>query len=333
MRNLFLYVTIVLIAASAALASPSLSIQKTPERPAIVPLSGGSMLPTGPGAQGDPYATQGQWFYDYKAPGAEKYEVFNWEYHDEWGENPGNDTGDSIHGYVSAMEKVNGKIKSFTITATITNDYEWQDYYNTTTGSVHNFEGNNALGEKRDQTIPYYDPEFEENLTLCVPHLTIEFAKTDAGDDCCLWPTIYATNEDHEGWYGFSSDPDNGKCCNPDGSYCVPAWEFSDLAPGESETRNLTFEISGDGLCLLDYRYWLIEDSFEHNTDILKNRAESLKISQWTDSMGVDEGSWRDCLFNQYSTCSVFHARLPEPATLSILAIGSIGLVLRKRTK
>ncbi len=97
----------------------------------------------------------------------------------------------------------------------------------------------------------------------------------------------------------------------------------------------LTFSVDGAGLVPGEQRYTAIMNSYnadpnDPNADVLLNRTKSLKISRWIDTLGSDTGAAYPSPPQAGSDVSVFY--VPEPATLSLLAIAAGALLRRRRS-
>ncbi len=280
----------VLVGVLHSAAGPSLPVTKPPVQP--LPLM------TGPGS--DPAAARGQWFMD--AGGIES--VRTNEFHDE--ALGGFAGANAISGHVDSITFAAGPgtpITAFTIQATIINDAtpgaEWSA-------------GSNRHGESLNYLeAPYVGP-------LVAARLVAEFCIADTntlppaftGPYLDFQPYIEAVNEDLWAWYCWSPlDPDPGH--QPSGNYFVPAWEFGTIPIGQAATRRLSFAIPAGGLLPGDARYAPIVQSFALTNDILLNRALSLKISTWIETLAVDALQQEEPPA-RLSDVSVFHDRGEE---------------------
>jgi hypothetical protein len=107
--------------------------------------------------------------------------------------------------------------------------------------------------------------------------------------------TIEAQNEGFAAWYCFQV-PQPPYPANPPGAYYVPAWHLGDIPPGGTAQVLLDFRIKTYGggpyeMPFSDIRHSVIRHSFMNGSDVLYNRAESLKISEWIDLILVDSGT------------------------------------------
>lgn len=334
MKRISLPLIIMLIAVGVVVAAPSLYVTK--EDPAAV-----EPIPSYTGPDQDPHAIDGQWFY---TPSLDSEVSMPKEFHDSFScceptlsSDGCCSAGTSIEGYVTSVQtNMYGNITSFTLRSTITNDTSVNDQ------ACTSLPGGNALGECRKSVETSFG-------TMLFPVMTIEFAMIDPSyqdipvpdeirDAGCTLPPAYIVADDYDvaAWYGKTENP----CCET-GSYCVPGWIMTDeLEQGESASVDMSFHVTGSGLCASDYRYWLLMYSQECEADILKNRTESLKISCWIEGMTIDidggcndwdsiKGQLDECILSKYSTCSVFHdpdGDIPEPATILLLGIGGIAI-------
>jgi hypothetical protein len=258
-----------------------------------------ALVPNGPPR--DAGAARGQWFIN-STNGTEV--VNTWEFHDS-------DAPLSIHGVVTSIlwganSPVVGytNIAGFTILATISN--------NPAAGPMLPGLATNAHWEQQLPPQPYY------HETLWNARIAAEFAVAQAGPGGPpfvgaapfvpgMAPPYYldpfggnqyvieAQNETHAAWYCYSApDPNNPQ--NPPGQYYVPAWELGDIPPGQSAQVVMEFRIKTYGgapteLPLSDLRHSVIRASFMYGYDVLYNRAESLKLSDWLDYLLVDGGN------------------------------------------
>lgn len=107
--------------------------------------------------------------------------------------------------------------------------------------------------------------------------------------------TIEAQNEGFAAWYCFQA-PQPPYPNNPPGAYYVPAWQLGDVPPGGTAQVLMDFRIKAYGggpaeMPSSDIRHSVIRHSFMNASDVLYNRGESLKISEWIDLILVDSGS------------------------------------------
>lgn len=141
-------------------------------------------------------------------------------------------------------------------------------------------------------------------------------------------PHIVAVNHDAVAWYCWT--PDNPEGYVPAGGYFVPSWDFGDIDPGQSASRQMDFVIDDPaGLDPNDPRY----DVILGTGDILMNQSTSLKISDWISPLAADMGvpyPYPPNPPNLSSDVSVFH-NVPEPATLALLTLGGLALLSRRR--
>jgi hypothetical protein len=305
------------VAPFCALGGPSLDVTKPPIGPAE----------SWTGPTHDPHAQQGQWFYD---PGSGAQGACSYEFHDNVDPLYGGGYASSgaILGVARNIQWAGAagasNIVAFDIAATITND---------TPSSSGWLSGTNSHGEY----ILYTQPQYAG--TLLSTRLTIEFAVADAANVPAAWtgpyrqgadanaPFIIAANEDELAWYCWT--PDNPQGLTPTGGYYVPAWDFGDIAVGQSVRRILTFAVGGAGLDPGDARWQALADSATYGYDLLSNRTTSLRISTWVDDLGIDDGSpWLDETLRG-SNCSVFHA-VPEPGVITLVVLGAAALLRRR---
>ncbi|MGD9128057.1 MAG: PEP-CTERM sorting domain-containing protein [Planctomycetia bacterium] len=328
-KKFYLSILTVLLIANFAFAAPSLYIGKLIQ-PAVVP------DPSWTGPQHDPHATQGQWFLN--MDGTEEYrthEFYDNVYNEDVLDSGGGFAGSfAITGYSSNIrfDASNGNIIGFDVIATIKND---------TPGEGEWVPGINSHGEQLTNDIDQY------RGTLYDTKLAVEFAVDFPSFDAwyknatnsgavitdpytMVDPLIIAENIDELGWYCWT--PDNPEQLNPTGAYLVPTYDFGDIPVGKSQTRVLSFSVTGMGIYEEDPLYGVITS----DADLFLNRTTSLKISNWIESVLVDNGN--PYPYDEYgaplnSDVSVFH-NVPEPSTLVLLTIAlGMGMVLGSRRK
>ncbi|AQQ10330.1 hypothetical protein L21SP3_02162 [Sedimentisphaera cyanobacteriorum] len=305
-KALFSLILFTLVGAVAA--APSFLITKPPVEP----------YPSYTGPSEDPHAQQGQWFKD---SSTQVEEARTHEFYDNVTNfGGGNESYLAIEGYAENLQYDGDNITSFDIRATITNDTPgigtWRD-------------GANSHGESLTATEPYSGKLYDTKLTAeFAVDLTAYNAWLDGGSASGVYedrmPHIVAVNHDQLAWYCWTPDnPDQDKV--PWGDYLVPTFDFGDIAQGESVTKVLQFTVEGAGLAPSDARAIALETS----SDLLLNRTTSLKISDWMDTIGEDDGTaypnddGGTALTD--SDVSVFH-NVPEPATIALIGLGAIAL-------
>ena len=306
--NAILVLLVCLTVASVAMAGPSLLITKPP-------VTGG--VNAGPNPI-DPNALQGQWFTDLAGQNPE---VRDHEFYDNLTGNGGGAMNyGAINGFVSSITYGGGtgaNIMAFTIHATITNDTnavfgEWAS-------------GSNSHGETLT-TVEHYTG------TLYKTYLTADFASDPVQHPTPYLPPavqqnpqIFAVNHDHLAWYCYNELEEPGL-----GGFWVPTWDFADIPLAQSSARDLLFTVGGIGLDPADPRFIALQESINGALDILLNRTTSLKISDWEDTLSLDPGTAYPVPPGTSSDVSVFHD-VPEPATMSLLAIGALAMLRRKK--
>ena len=256
-------------------------------------------IPNGPAR--DPFAQRGQWFINV-TNGTEM--VNSWEFHDS-------DDPLSIHGVVTSIlwgtnSPVVGytNIAGFTILATISN--------NPAAGPFLPGLATNAHWEQQMPPQPYY------HGMMWRTRIAAEFAAAQAGPGGPpfigpapfvpgMAPPYYldpfagnqylieAQNETQAAWYCYSAaDPANPG--NPPGAYYVPVWDVGDIPPGGTAQVVMSFLIKTYAgvpteMPLTDLRHSVLRASLNYGHDVLYNRADSLKISQWLDYLLIDGGN------------------------------------------
>lgn len=295
------------IAAVGASGSASAAVALNITNP---PVTGG--VNTGPNH--DPHATRGQWFEDRWTQ--EKSSRPHEFYDNIPGSGGGSSGSNAIFGYATNVTYApGGEITAFSIMATITNDLGTQ------TGAWA--DGGNSLGESLSTTNHVVG-------TMWKTMLVTEFALGSLSLQPASWsppydpqvPFIIAGNHDELAWYGFN---------NNQGDYYVPAWDFGDIAIGQSVTRQLDFTVDGAGLGLTDPRHIAIDGSAFAQIDLFLNRTTSLKISDWMDTVAFDLGDDYDIHDSFSSNVSVF-AQIPEPGTTVPLGL-LLGMAALRRSR
>lgn len=277
---------LLLIAAAAALAAPSLPVTK----PAVLPLTSY----TGP--TNDAHALQGQWFRDLQTGGVS---VRSHEWHDNTTGQGGGWLGNvAISGRVVnvvwAGPPLSSPILAFDIRGYVYNDMPADSPW---------LNGTNSHGEVQTASTQYTGTLWGVVLTadfaLISPelHPAYQTPYRDAGT------TIIATNMEMAAWYCWT--PGSGYA--PEGGFFVPAWHFGNIAIGGGVTRLLNFVVTPPGLQMADPRWLAVAQSYETGSDVFLNRSRSLKISNWVDDLGVDTGAAYPVPPLVSSDVSVFH--------------------------
>ena len=286
-----------------AFAAPSLDIRHTPfglvEGGPNGPIPG-NMFPAAPE---DKYSEAGQWFWNGgDVEDSTSYEYRTHEFYDNQYKYGGSEKWNTkaIEGYVLKVEK-----GSFVVGASITNDTpKWEGKYD---------KGENSHREYWGEYIPAYEgPMYDVKLTT-------EFAKpimlTSIEPHS---PRIWVKEYDQLAWY-----------CNPKtGTFQVPTYDFEDIKPGETATRKIEFFFSSDD----EELYKFLEEALFEKSDIFLNRTTSLKISNFIEKLGVDDGALYPVPPELSSNVSVFHA-VPVPAALWLFGSGLLGLIGIRRRK
>ncbi len=319
----------VLLVAGAATAAPSLEITKPPVGP----------IPSWSGPVQDPDAIMGQWFKHINpltgAVGMEEARTHEF-FDNKTGYGGGFASTAAIKGLVTSLTWAGTPYQSnliaFDVTATITND---------TPGDISIekwLDGTNSHSEYLNTTEQYTGTLFDTKLAI---EFAVDAAALAAWDPAGtkinntpyhdITPHIIAEEHDELGWYCWT--PGNGDPeLQPEGDYLVPTYDFGDILPGQSVTRVLSFVIGGEGLVEGDERLAVILDG----NDIFLNRTTSLKISNWIEGIGIDDGtpypseSENGTLATLNSDVSVFH-NIPEPMTICILSVGGLMFARKRR--
>lgn len=305
-----------LLLSTAVMAAPSLRISKPP-------VVSGSNPYTGPVQDSD--ASAGQWFRDVEGMQAETVRPYEF-YDNKQGSGGGLSSTNAVYGKAKNLIYQGPNIIGFTIRATITNDTP------SSTGAWA--DGLNSHGETLHTTQKYVG-------TLIGTRLTTSFAIGGLGGLPSAWvppysdlqPYIIAQNYDWRAWYCWSPGLEQG---GPTGGYFVPTYDFGNIPVGGHVTRDLSFTVSGAGLDPSDPRFGAVIDSsyaLVGGGDLFAARTTSLKISNWLDTLALDNGFPYPVPPGTSSDVSVFHA-VPEPGSLLALCSGLAGLgvfIRRKR--
>jgi len=304
---------VVALAAPAVRAAPSLHVTKPP----II-----FFLPSWTGPTHDPHAEQGQWFEDV-ATGSEAARTN--EFYDNV---PDPAAGGGFAGSTAITGTVNGvttdpassNIMAFGILATITNDTPALSPW--AMGMNSHFEGLMLLSMDDQYQGPLLDTVLAASFAIAPNRLP-----PDGAQYIDQTPHIVAVNHDALAWHCWT--PDNPEGYVPAGGFFVPTWDFGNIDPGQSASRQMDFVIDDPaGLDPNDPRY----DVILGTGDMLLNQSTSLKISDWISPLAADMGvPYPPDLPNLSSDVSVFH-NVPEPATLALLALGGLALLSRRRT-
>lgn len=316
---------IVVATASCAFGATALDISKPPVGP----------VPSWTGPTIDPHAEQGQWFKDNTTLSEE---VRPYEFYDnviDYG--GGNQSYLAIKGLVGNIQwagaEGSSEIVSFWMGATITNDLP---------GSGSWVGGTNSHGESGGTQLsaqPLRQVKLTASFAVDIQKLLQwksaggSFSNNNETPYKDMQPYINALNDDQLAWYCWTPGNQEGK--TPYGDYLVPTWDFyGDIPVGQTASRSLHFDIrdaSGGTTTLStsDPRWQAIFDSHYMSKDLFSNRTTSLKISNWLDTLAVDDGTPYPLSSGYGSDVSVFF--VPEPSTLWLLALCGLGLAAYRR--
>jgi hypothetical protein len=236
----------------------------------------------------------------------------------------------AIFGWVSSIAyAATGNISAFTIDATVTNDLFFPEAGNP---------GSNAHNEFVTSPVPYAGPmvktkicaEFAISGALPTQWVNPYFDDISATIPGIANPYyIQATNQNQDAWYCWT--PGVTPPIGPAGNYYVPAWDLGFIPVGGSATVQMQFVITSlAGMSPLDPRFNILVNSSQNMLDVLWNRSESLKISEWIDGIDIDPIGTGIARPMTKSNASVFF--IPEPTTMLLLGIGSLAIVRRRRT-
>lgn len=323
----FLCVSVVLSMACFTFAAPSLDITKGPVTSAL----------DWTGPMIDPPAKQGQWFLDLNVTGQYKEEVRTHEFYDNVPDLGGGTKGSAAIEGIPVniqIDGTTGNIVAFSILTTITNDTpgigQWRD-------------GTNSHEEDLVTDIQYEGTMYDTKLTAefaveedsfngwlnTLAGISLDDTPYSIADEAI----IFAEEVDQLGWYCWT--PENEAQLQPYGNYLVPTYDFGDIAPGQSVTRTLNFQVNGGGITPNDPRFEVLSS----DQDIFLNRTTSLKISNWIEELGIDDGSPYPTdtsvspMARLNSDVSVFH-NVPEPSTMVLLTLAfGCGLLLKLRRR
>lgn len=306
-----------LLLASIASAGVSLPVTKSPVA------SGGSPQ-TGPSS--DLFALQGQWFKSTGTGGRSGESPRSHEFYDNPLGHGGGSTGsNALRGTwdgwtINSQNRVNG----FWLKVSITND----------TDSVTGMwtEGSNFASEFRVDAQPYSGKMFDTVLTLEWVDDGVQGNWQGGGSESIF----------------FASQPDALASItkNSTQSWSVPAWDFGDIAPGETVTRRIHI-----GMYTTFVPSVLLPPS--PDVDLLMARSTGLKISDYFTKApnvlnafggipgGQDTGT--PYPFAEYSAgginpfpmhssnASVFH-NIPAPGSFALAGITGLALFRRRRS-
>lgn len=298
------------LVAPAVRAAPSLPVTNPP----II------FSPSWTGPTHDPRAEQGQWFEDV-ATGSEAART-----HEFYDNVPDPAAGGGFAGSTAITGTVNGvttdpassNITAFGILATITNDTPALSPW--AMGMNSHLEGLMLLSMEDQYQGPLLETVLAASFAIAPNRLP-----PDGAQYIDQTPHIVAVNHDAVAWHCWT--PDNPEGYVPAGGYFVPTWDFGDIDPAQSASRQMDFVIDDPaGLDPSDPRY----DVILGTGDILMNQSTSLKISDWISPLAADMGAPYPTLPNLSSDVSVFH-NVPEPATLALLALGGLARLSRRR--
>lgn len=302
---------LVLCAAPTVRAAPSLPVTKPP----IIFFN-----PSWTGPTHDPHAVQGQWFEDV-ATGSEAART-----HEFYDNVPDPAAGGGFAGSTAITGTVNGvttdpasgNITAFGVLATITNDTPALSPW--AMGMNSHLEGLISLSMEDQYQGPLLETVLAASFAIAPNRLP-----PDGAQYIDQTPHIVAVNHDAAAWHCWT--PDNPEGYVPAGGYFVPSWDFGNIDPGQSASRQMDFVIDDPvGLDPNDARY----DVILGTGDILMNQSTSLKISDWISPLAADMGAPYPTVPHVSSDVSVFH-NVPEPATLALLALGGLALLRRRR--
>jgi hypothetical protein len=184
----------------------------------------------------------------------------------------------------------------------------------------------------------------------------------DAGEALSTGPTspqIIAQNADARAWYGITP----GSSRSPTvGNYIVPTFNFGDILPGETATRDINFSVEALGIPDGEQRYEALEASFlfwrynlpvsdplyiappdpltaamqKNFADVLYAHSSDLKVGNYLDTLQTHLTQRNNAINFQglipIGNASVFY-NIPEPATLGLLCGVAVMSLRRRRRK
>lgn len=259
------------------------------------PVTGG---PHGPGF--DPYSKQGQWFMDRDT---ERYDTRRYEFYDNQFEHGGSDWANTkaIHGLIVSVDAATGK---FVMDISITNDTRFL--------ALSPWEGGT---NSHNESLTYDDASrYAYSGTMYDVKLTTEFAMPDFSQE-----HIYTREYDQLAWY----------CDSVTGNFIVPTFDFGDILLDQTVTRRLEFFFDPTNTNLAGF----LSNAMDQGYDMLSNRTTSLKISQFLDSLNIDDGTpYLNDPLNS-SNASVFFNPVPVPGAVWLLSSGLLGFAVLTRKK
>lgn len=327
-RHAVMSVSSVLLVAGLAWGSPGLDVRSLSGGGPITPGFG----PAGPGI--DPSTANGQWFVN--SNGLEDYRTH--EFHDNMsGTGGGAPDYLAIRGSFQGYSTSGGLVNGYQMLVSITNNTP-----NTSGpwGSLPNTHGENRLVPWPNHSGTMYgvryvshwaDDGIAQNYNAGGANLPSNNPDPGAGTSFGTSNT-FATNHDAVAWYSFTF----GTAASPPGAYQVPAWDFGDIAVGQTVSRLLTFQF----YTALNPAQVLPPSTF-FQQDLLIARSEDIKIGAYFQDDPVLNGILDRPIPNppgsfdpsrsQYANSSVFYSVVPTPGTGALLTIGGMMMFRRRR--
>jgi PEP-CTERM motif len=276
----------------------------SPELPITSPWLNGGL----DGPINDPSMSQGQSFYNYDTQSVFPLPI---QFHDNPVGAGGTGGTDVILGIVNSVTTVGGNITAFTIQASITYDLP----------AVTPFpQGTNSHAGSIVQPTPELNIQSPPTLTanFAISSLT-NMPASFTGPYVQQSPQIIAVNNNLLAWYCWTPGLGGGEVT---GGYYVPGWNHF-YFNGFAWEETLDFTVDGAGLAPTDPRFSNIENSYLNQLDIFTSQSSQLQISSWESSLNLDPGDLYPT-GQDLSDVSVF---VPEPATLTLLGIGTLSLL------
>ncbi|MBL0927313.1 MAG: hypothetical protein IBJ11_06635 [Phycisphaerales bacterium] len=313
--------------AGAASASPAIDIRSNPTGP-VTP----GNAPAGPNI--DPTTQQGQWFLENNGTESARSHQF-YDNIDGAGGGPPNHL--AIQGSFAGYTTFNGQITGYTLNVSITNN---TPISNGPYQSQPNTHGENRLTPWPRYVGTMYDVRFcahwaDDGIPLNFQAGSANIPSNNPGPASTSPGTsnTYAMGYDALAWYSYNQ-PLPGTIIG--GSYQVPAWDFGNIAVGQTVTRALTFAF---------YTPLNIAavppPTFFQGQDLLISRSTEVKIGTYFQDDPAIGGIF-DRLqpyppgsFNpqtsQYGNSSVFFNPVPAPGAAAAVAVAGLFAARRRR--